>query len=206
MKFLLLGLLVSFTSIADTGHYISLGYDLRTIAQFDDTYATDGTDSASGFDVKFRFDSGLALAYEYRQAKANSFGFAVGIDYHRDRDADTIEIDSTSLSLTGDVATISFTQLYINAIYKWESFYIPFGINYTSATYTPPNTYTGTLSSDSGIGINFGLGWEVGDKFLIEYGVKSSAFSIKSQDGQNIADYSDGALATSTLWLRYKLF
>ena len=205
LRFLLITIVIANSSYA--GHYLSVGYDLVTMAKLEDNYATDGTNSSSGGDSEIDFEPGFSLGYEFRSVDPSSWGASFGLEYHAKRDLEEVTFSGTTFTPTSDdVANINIVYLYANLIYRWDVFYIPFGLNIASVEYTPADSYNGNVKSESGVGFNFALGWELGDSFLIEYGVKSSTYSLSEKSGSDEIDYGEGAIAVSTLSLKYKLF
>jgi len=205
LRFLLITIVIANSSYA--GHYLAAGYDLLTSAKLEDNFATDGTNTSSGGTSEFEFEPGFSIGYEYRNASANSWGASFGVEYHSEKQVEEVSFSGETAQATGnDNATIQITHLYFNLIYRWDVFYIPFGLNVASVKYTPPSTFIGEFEDESSLGFNFALGWELGDNFLIEYGARSTTYSLEYTNGSTVVDYGEGALVTTTLSLKYKLF
>ena len=58
-----------------------------------------------------------------------------------------------------DRATIQVSALYFNWVYKWESFYIPFGLNFGIVNFTPASSWSGTVDVKSSLGFDIYFGW-----------------------------------------------
>ena len=187
-------------SSTDYKHTAFLGFDLVTSGSFED-----GTTSSSSttFDSEINFESAFSIGYEYQEAKKESWGKAFGVSYHTKREVDSFDLNGETLQATGDAAEITMLKLNANLIYRWDIFYIPFGINLTTVSYDPPANYDGTVDSTGGLGFNFGLGWFINDQFAIEYMSSSSVWELEADDGSTTTDFGDGILAVATLRLKY---
>lgn len=193
------------SSSSSTGyeHVLIFGYDLSSTASF-----TDGSvsSSSSDFDTDIDFEGGLSIGYEYRMTKKEDWGRAFGITYHSSREAESFTLNGSDFEITGDAAEITLLRVYGNLIYRWDSFYIPFGVNLTSVSYEPPSSFDGSVDSTGGLGFNFAIGWFINEKFAIEYGAHSNFWTLEANDDDGTkTDYGDGVLATATLSLKYAL-
>lgn len=122
---------------SDRGHYVILGYDLSTRGEFTNGYTS--IDLSDDFDTTIEFKSGFSVGYEYRKAPMNDWGSAFGIIHTFQRDVESMTIDGDKTKAKGDIANVSMTSVYANLIYRWETFYIPFGLVFSSITYNPPD-------------------------------------------------------------------
>lgn len=211
MKLFLVGLLFLSQSVfakkgssSSGGHYIFGGSDIRTVATF--TEGSVSSDTATKFDTEMVFDTGSSFGYEYRNTKSNDWGFALGVKKYSKREVTEITINSTTTAIVDDPASIEVTSYYFNGIYKWNSFFMPVGISFSNIEYNTPKAYTGEAKSDAGAGFNFGIGWEIGSRFVIEYSGHSVLWDLEATDGGVTTDYGTGALAFATLSLKFKLF
>ena len=192
----------------DKGHYALVGYDLRTQGDFKaGTYDDeDDEDTLILDETVIDFETGFSIGYEYRDASKNDWGKAFGVMHSLARDAEAVEINGERTKLSGDVASVAMTTIYAMAIYKWEKFYIPFGISYNQITYEPPSGFNGDVTSEGGVGFIFSLGWEIDDRYLIEYGARSSMWTLISETDTTETDYGFGTLAIATLALKIKFY
>tara|TARA_B100001971_G_scaffold215185_1_gene259394 strand:+ start:78871 stop:79506 length:636 start_codon:yes stop_codon:yes gene_type:complete len=187
-------------SNSDFKHSVSFGFDLATTGSFEDGESDDIT---GPFDSELIFDSGLSIGYEYFEAKEESWGKGFGVSYHNSREVEELVIDGEDYDITGDAAEITLLKVYANLIYRWNTFYIPFGVNITSVSYEPPSSYDGSVESTGGLGFNFGLGWFVTEQFAIEYMGSSNIWTLEAKSDSSETDYGDGVLAVATLKLKY---
>lgn len=186
------------SSSDDWGHYLMGGFDIGNIA----TFTGGKSDSSSStFDTEMEFETGFSIGYEYKKFAKNDWGNSFGITYHTERDVDNFTLDGTKYSSLSDPASISVLRLYANLIYRWNEFYMPFGLNIQSITYNAPSNYSGSIDAKGGLGINFAIGWAFNNKISAEYGVYSGSFSLES----DTTDYGTGALAISSLRLIYRV-
>lgn len=176
---------------SDWGHYAQFGLDVNTIGSFQDTEAGD---------VDFKFENGFMLGYEYRQIPSQGWGKSFGVMYHTKRDVDKLQVDGFTFDITSSPANIALLTLTANIHYRWEKFYLPFGINFTSVQFEPADTFDGSVDSKGGFGINFGLGWVIHDDWAVEYTAHSSSWTLDTDD----YDYGTGTIAVATLAAKYR--
>ena len=174
-------------------HVLYFGYDLATLSSFDEV-------EYSGDDVELtiRYERNFARGYEYRDAKTRGWGKSFGINHHFKRDVDELEIGGRDFEVTGNRANLTFTRLYGNAIYSWESLYLPFGLNYTMVDFEPAS---GSAEGSGGLGVNFGVGFNPAENWLLEGSFEHSMFSIEGGG----TEWKDGSLSNLTLWLKYMI-
>lgn len=208
--FLVVVLCLNYSAFAEEGsssserskeHFGILGYDLLVAGNFEDGSSTG---SSTSFDTELEFETGMAIGYEYRETKQHDWGFGIGILHHTKRDVDKLEQAGVTYTVE-DPASISVTRIFGNAIYRWESFYIPFGMNLASNNFKQSSSATGSTDSKLGLGFNFAIGWYLNEKFNIEYGAYSNIWKLEgTASNGNKTDYGDGTLSYSTLKLMYR--
>lgn len=158
----------SSSSSGGYSHFINLGYDLRTGASYSEAFTSD--DPTETYEVEFDFEASYSVGYEARKAPKNAWGNAFGFIYSAKREVDSLTIDGDKYTVTGDAASVTMATLYATLIYRWETFYIPFGFSLNRVEYTPPSSFDGDVTSNGGLGFIFALGWELNDRFSLEYG------------------------------------
>ena len=76
--------------------------------------------------------------------------------------------------------SLQTTELYLNAIYSWRVFYIPFGLSYSIYREETPDSFTGTTDVENGFGFNIGLGMHLGHVWDLELSYTKTKFEITS--------------------------
>lgn len=181
-------------------HLLGLSYNFNTRARFDDVMMVIGS-SVYSAEVEFEAENGAGIIYEARRAAKNDWGYALGAEYVFTRRFERTTVTIDNYTGSGDVDDDDgFSTLagYANLIYQWESFYIPFGINYTSID------YKGDGDLDAGFGVNLGLGLQFTEKVYGEFMIKSSNTAFDEDDDS--LDFGDGTLTFAAIQLKYNFF
>ncbi|MDZ4057238.1 MAG: hypothetical protein U1D69_09765 [Polynucleobacter sp.] len=171
-----------------TKFVVGLAFSGRTSSS-----GTGGT--ASGligtFTSEFEYKEGFSVSAEMRDSPSNSWGYGVGITYdsNKELDSGTFSSGGTTLILTsaGGASKIGSTSLEVNAIYRWNEFYVPFGLNYTAIRFTPASGYTGGYDVEGGFGAQLGFGVHVSDAVSLEMISRAAPYSLRiSQSGSSV--------------------
>jgi len=167
--------------------------------QFDDLAVSNSTGSGTG-STTLNTDTAAGVGIEASQSDPNSWGFSTGLtyDFPREVNSQTITVNgfTGSAVATGSKTKIEFFTLYVNAIYRWEKFYIPFGLNYTLPIIKRAPTAEGTLDTDGGVGTQLGAGLSIKDNLAIELFVRTSALKATSKVDDTTIDYGTGAMSS----------
>lgn len=143
------------------------------------------------FTSEFDYKEGFTVSLEMRDSPSNSWGYGVGITYDSTRalDSGTFSSGGTTLILTsaGGASKIGSTSFEVNAIYRWNEFYIPFGLNYTAIRFTPASGYTGGYDVEGGFGAQVGFGVHISDAVSLEMMSRAAPYSLRlSQSGSSV--------------------
>lgn len=145
------------------------------------------------FTSELEYREGLSVSLEMRDSPSNSWGYAFGITYDSTREFDSGTFSSggstISITSTGGASKIGATSLEANAVYRWNAFYIPLGLNYTAIRFTPTPGYTGGYDVDGGFGVQLGLGAYLTDSVSVEMISRASAYSLKTNQGTTYSNY-----------------
>lgn len=90
---------------------------------------------------------------------------------------------------------------YGGGLYRWDSFYLPLGLTYGITKFTSSST-TVTAEAKSGVGLHFGIGWFLGDNFVIEYIGRSATTELKLTSGSD-SETATGVIGSAALNLKY---
>lgn len=154
-----------------------------------------GTGVIGTFTSEFEYKEGLTVSLEMRDSPSNSWGYGFGITYDSTREFDSGSFSSGGTTITttssGGASKIGSTSFEANAIYRWNEFYIPLGLNYTAMRFSPVPGYTGGYDIEGGFGAQFGLGVQVSDAVSLEMMSRASAYSLRASQGTSSINYGN---------------
>lgn len=171
---------------------VGAAFSGRTIA-----FGTSGsaTGVAGSFTSDFEYKEALSFCIEMRDSQKNAWGYGLGLTFDMERELESaiFKSGSSSLSLVGSggASKIGATAIEFNAIYRWNEFYIPFGLNYTAMRFTPAPGYSGGFNVDSGFGAQFGLGFFINDNVAIEMSSRASNYSLNFTQGGSFVNFGN---------------
>lgn len=147
------------------------------------------------FTTDFEYKEGLSISLEVRDTPMNSWGYGIGFTYDAEREFDSGSISSggTTVNFTAAAGTskISSNSLELNTIYRWTSFYIPLGLNYTAIRFTPAAGYTGGYNVYGGLGAQLGFGVHINDAVSVEMISRASGYSLKLTQGTTTVNFGE---------------
>ncbi len=175
----------------------------NSILQFTEIKAKGSSGSAS---LKANYKNTFGLQLDLKFIKKNSWGFNIAGLYLQNAEEKDFEITNTSGVTSYSTSTDSKMQvsaLDANAIYNWDVFYIPFELNYTAYNYTTKISAGDFFTTNNGIGIQFGVGFNIANQFAIESQIRSSSISIDAKSSGTLLEYRGGAYGNLTLIGKY---
>lgn len=154
--------------------------------------------------LEFDVESGISLNAEARILRKNGWGFSVGGDLDLIR-----EVKSATVTAGGNTETISANEpgewtalvLYGNLVYKWENFYIPFGLNVNAINYSE----VGLDTTSTGVGAQLGIGFETESNFAFEIYSRALTFDFNYVDSNLDVYFEDGIMSDVTFRVKYIL-
>lgn len=171
---------------------VGLAFSGRTTAS-----GTGGTTTGlvGTFTSEFEYKEALSISLEMRNTPQHSWGYGFGLTYDATRDLDSGSFSSGGttllISTAGGASKIGATSFEGNAIYRWNEFYIPLGLNYTAMRFTPVPGYTGGYDIEGGFGVQLGFGVHVSDAVSLEMMSRASAYALKSSQGGTSTNYGN---------------
>lgn len=140
-----------------------------------------------------------SLFIEIRRLQKFGWGAQLGAKYEFERETQTVTI-------TGGGSTVSakgggksqITTFYGNAVYQWDQFYLPFGLNYSQVTPkgdSDPSVYS---KMEPDMGMQFGLGLNINENLsgeLMNWLVASKQIIKSSGTTWDVGRY------TATSWV-----
>lgn len=175
---------------------LGLSYGAGSRLSFNDIKSATSTGTAD-----LDYENKLAIDLETRWMMSNAWGFQGGLTYDLEREFTGGKVTSNGITttLSGSDSKIQMTVIYGNAVYSWEQFYLPFGLNISIPKVTPTSGFTGNFSSSGGLGVQFGAGYNINDNFSVEAMLRGAAVKMTS----GATDFGMGFLSNLMLTGKY---
>lgn len=155
-------------------------------------------------DAEVDVKNGLALDLSARYMPKQSWGFIAGLTYDFKREFDggelTLEGQKFIFDEGGDNDEIQVTVIYANAVYRWNEFYLPFGLNYSFVDY---EAVGGGVDADGGIGAQLGIGYMLSDNFALELMSRATTLELGAKGGGYSIKFKEGMLTSALLIAKY---
>lgn len=183
----------------------AIGYGIMVSSgelEFKDARASDGTNSGD-LHASMGLKKENSMLMEVQYLKPNSWGFIGGIKFEDARKIESITVSSGNNSATltagSDSALFRFTTYHVNAVYMWDKFYLPFGLNYSLVTLENLKVSGSYRTETMGLyGSQVGLGYMVTPSFAVELTSWTLAVDQYLRVKNDVLDFNEG-LITSTL-------
>lgn len=182
---------------------MGLSYSTNAKLAFDTITVSSG---ASILSADLNYKNTFSLEFDVRKMKSYSWGFIGGLTYDGARkfSGGSISGSGVTLAVTPEnPSKIQTTVIYANAAYQWDSFYLPFGINYNFVKYTPPSTFNGTYDIAGSIGAQLGLGYYINSNFVAELCSRVVSANMKETEKGTTVDYGFGMLSSMQITAKY---
>lgn len=161
---------------------LGLGYSMPSKQNFDKVKVSDNT----GFDTgtyTYEWDSAPQLSLGFVRSSRNNWGQSINLTYvtqHKIKGASyTIDGGTGGTLVITDPAKSESYILDGNLFYRWNSFYLPFGLNYSMHKYTMPASAVGySVDVKGGLGAQLGIGFFLSNKFSIEVNSRALNYSL----------------------------
>ncbi len=152
------------------------------------------------------YSNELSIEIEARKLNQMNWGFIGGLTYDAERKLTGGSVTGSGFSVavnSGDPSKIQATIIYGNAVYRWNQFYLPFGLNVSSIKFTPSSSYRGSSSVDGGLGGQLGVGYYINNNFVTEAYSRVVAVKLRSTTSSSTTDYGTGFLSNFMLTGKY---
>jgi hypothetical protein len=176
---------------------VGAGYSPNFLLSLKSTSSTTGT--TADFDAEYSGAAGFSVHAWY--VPRNAWAFISGYEYGGERDITKQKVNGVSQTITS-VSKYQMNNLYVGTAYRWDSFYLPLALNYGFVNFTKAPASTAEYETKDGIGMMLGVGWFIGDSFVIEYVGRSSTTELNSKQGSTTIS-STGTVASAMLTLKY---
>lgn len=158
--------------------------------------------------TELEFDSASTFALEARKMSRNSWGVMLGYALEEERAITnyTFSLAGSSISInTSGSAKLKNSFAYLNAVYRWKYFYLPFGFNYSSIKFTPASNNSSVTWNFSGaLGGQLGVGYYISENVALELLSRVLGVGLKIEDQSKSASiiFSDGYFSYGELALK----
>jgi hypothetical protein len=164
-----------------------------------------GAQSTDSANLNFKDSPSATLGLEVMYGAPNAWGLSAGASYDSNHRFRAYEFSSTygrPASLTfGDFDANIFT-IYANAIYRWDNFYIPFGLNISGIKVIDAPATVDNLKG--GAGAQFGVGYFFGEGIMGEFILRGTAVNSESRDMNGTRlELGVGSVGTAQVVLKY---
>jgi hypothetical protein len=153
-----------------------------------------------------------AIDIEARKLNPNSWGFIGGLSHDIGKnwiETGTLNSDSgkTDLRVASNPVSLQTVVLYANAAYRLNQFYFPFGLNVAYQKYSKhSDDDIQTHIGGQGYGVQFGIGYYLEEKFILEAYARSVGLNISSTSenaSYPFIDLNDGMIANFMIAAKY---
>jgi hypothetical protein len=169
-------------------------YSLPSTANFNN-----GSYGGLAMTVNLTYASVLGLEFEARKLPLHSWGFVGGLSYDLAGTTSSVNVTVAGTSSSGSSnSQFQTTVLWGSAAYRWENFYLPFGLNYDVLSYTPPSGFIGSSTASGGFGGQVGVGYYVTPRIPVELDYRMLAFNLSQTTPVLTTNYGS-AYATTFL-------
>lgn len=148
---------------------IGLGLRLNNYLKYDKVTVTNGSSTFTD-ELEFKSDTPVVFDINFMNAAKQAWGWSAGLTrFTIDWTSVTDGEDELTMNATTDV-----TDLYLNAVYRWDNVFLPFGINLGILS-TSNSPFLS--ANDGGAGAQLGIGFLVEKNFTIILESKVITFS-----------------------------
>ena len=160
-----------------------LGYSTNTKQTFDSVKLTDNSGTSTGT-INYEWENSPELTLSLIKSEPHGWGRAINLTYVTQQKLKGASGTINGVSLTAVITDPAKNESYIldgTFFYRWDSFYLPFGLNYSSHKYTLPSSAIGySLDVRGGLGAQVGIGFFIDNKFSMEVKSRSLNYNLSS--------------------------
>ena len=185
---------------------VGLGLTAADAGIWENVSISDGTTDLTG-DAQVEFGSAPTVLFDCKMNYVpHRWGFGFGAYYEFARKAEHLSVTiagTKSESDTEDPAKIAQGVAYGNAVYRWQSLSINFGLNYNIVELTTPPGDYGAVKVRGGAGLQFGMSGDLGHSFALDLMYRQTALSMKQSMNGLTLNYGDGYISLIYFGARY---
>lgn len=178
-----------------------VSYSMNGKVKYDSAVAPPFTGTAD-----FTYESGFSLELEARNLATMSWGFVGVLTADSDRKITEGNLYTSGANfsyITTDPPKFQTTTVLLNAAYRWNQFYIPFGVNYSVFKVTDRSTFVGSSTATGGINGQAGIGFVINDSFVTELTYRLTTVKWTQVSSGVTTTYDKGNLANIFASVRY---
>ncbi|MBS1972593.1 MAG: hypothetical protein JSU04_19960 [Bdellovibrionales bacterium] len=161
---------------------------------FKDVNVTTTTSSGS-VEVDYGLESSVGVGVSFASMHPQGWGYLANVFYERARAFKSATIKgsagATTVTSSGSSSTIAFFVAEMNAVYRWDSFYMPFGLNVSAPTISEDMSGVSYYGS---LGIFWGGGFILSDNATLEIFIRDIAIRMKQYTSTATIDYGNGSM------------
>ncbi len=175
---------------------IGAGYIFApSIVEFNDLKYSDSNHNHGSGTASLQYGTTYSISLEVKKLPQHSWGVFGGLNYQGEREFEKgyIIVGGDYLDIAGGsgASRVQFSTIYGNVAYRGESFYIPFGLNFSTVRFKPASGFEGSISVKGGPGAQFGVGWAFNDRIFVELYSWVTTMRLKASSTTAITDYGD---------------
>jgi hypothetical protein len=146
-------------------------------------------------------------AVEAWYSRLHNWGASAGLAYEGKRNINTFSTTSSGVTTTATYAepkpSVTILDLYVNAVYRWETYYAFAGGNFSLPNFNRGAGAIGTFDFRGYLGEQIGGGAALGDHFATDLTLKIMTFYATGSSGSTTVDYGLVLLTGLQLQLKY---
>lgn len=170
---------------------LSIHYSFANEMHFKDGITASG---ASASEVTMKTDQAFGLGLSLAEMPPQGWGTMGNFFYETQRNI-------TSPASTGATPKISFLVAEGCLVHRWNSFYMPFGLNYS----LPLASDVGgsSISNGKGLGIVVGTGLLINERSSVEFFLRALAMRLTDVSGATTTTYDNGSMSGFGVGYKY---
>lgn len=166
------------------------------------------SNSSSEIKADLDFKNSANFIFEARNLQSSSWGFIGTLTYETKRELDSYDYSSNGVTLSfnasDDAPKVQVTLLSLNAAYRWNEFYMPFGFNFSRINWTESNSSSVTsIDAQGGVGFEFGGGYYIQKEIVIEGLIRATAVKLKLSNSTDSINFGKGYLSSLAISGKY---
>lgn len=167
---------------------LGVSYNQTAEAKFKEVGGTIGAIAYGGGNAEIGIEEAFAIEAEFRKVPKHQLGLIFGVALEQERNLQSGYSDLGGYMGLHSELTIQTTILSASAAYRWNTVYVPFGINYSVYKVKSEPSLT-AYKVNSGLGIHVGIG-----NYITKYVVFECQYRIQSA---NYYEWTPGTPDTS---------
>ncbi|WP_413585030.1 hypothetical protein [Bdellovibrio sp. HCB274] len=189
--------------VSDWRFGVGLGYSPLLTLNLKGTDTEAGTGNTYHNIVELEYKGSAAFSLTAWRTPQNSWGFVSGYEYTGQRELKKVTVNGLSSTNIQSSSKYQVQNVYVGTAYRWENLFIPLALNYTFVFFQPAPLSVGTVEVKNGVGAHLGLGWFLGDNFVIEFLGRSALTELNMSDSTGTSK-NEGTIASSSLLLSFQ--